>query len=78
MGMQSSRILQFEQAILMKCLSTFGLEGRGFNRTTSGTCGGTKKVLLAGMMGSCSGLNFCCENWIKLALHQSLLGMCRA
>jgi hypothetical protein len=58
MGMQSSRMLQLEQAIFMRCLSTFDLEGRGVNLATRGMRGGTKNVLLVDMVHSCSGFGF--------------------
>jgi hypothetical protein len=51
-------MLQLEQAVLMKCLSTLTPEDAGLNGTATGTGRVTKKVALACMIFSCDGLIF--------------------
>ena len=57
--MHSSRMLQLEQAILMKCLSNFALEamkaGKGCDDTVRGGRSMTKDMAPGGMVFSCCG-----------------------
>ena len=57
--MHSSRMLQLEQAILMKCLSNFALEatkaGKGCDDTVWGGRSMTKDMAPGGMVFSCCG-----------------------